>query len=236
MINRAVLALALMAALSAMAEVPNPLMAPTPRGAKTGAQSQTPMPMPPGSPLPVPIDPPSTSFGKKLGAPVEGSIDLQSTWYVSAIVGNSAMLRQRPDATSSKGSAGAGQFAGPGQFPGAYSGGGAPQQGQSGPAEVKSAPGMSLMVTDGEDTFVMGLAVHAKFRGDTVMLFEGSNRVPLFYGGVEASPTLRAERKVTEIPDTAFASRTAPDTATGGGTGAAPSSDPTQPHAPQFAR
>ncbi|ABD72087.1 hypothetical protein Rfer_4401 (plasmid) [Rhodoferax ferrireducens T118] len=234
MINRAVLALALMAALPAMADVPNPLMAPTPRGTKTGAQSLT--PMPPGGPSPMPVDQPSTTFGKKQVAPVEEAVDLQSTWYVSAIVGNSAMMRQRPGATSPKGSAGAGQYAGAGQFPGVYSGGGAPQQVQSGPAEVKTAPGMSLMVTDGEDTFVMGMAVRAKFRGDTVMLFEGSNRVPLFYGGVEASPTLRAERKVTELPDTAFASRAAPDTATGSSTGAAPSSDPMQPHAPQFAR
>lgn len=230
MINRAVLALVLMAALPAMADVPNPLMAPTPRGTKTAAQSPT--PMPPGSPSPVPIEPPSPTFGKKQAAAVEEATDLQSTWYVSAIVGNSAMMRQRPGATSSKVSAAAGA----GQFPGMYLGGGAPQQGQSAPAEVKSAPGMSLMVTDGEEAFVMGLAVRAKFRGDIVMLFEGSNRVPLFYGGVEASPTLRTERKVTELPDTAFASRAAPDAAIGGSTGAAPSSDPTQSRSPQFPR
>lgn len=230
--NRVLLVVALMAILPVMAEVPNPLMAPLPRGMKTSSMANPQGPQ--GGPLPADMSQVSLGAQKPL-APVVEAVDFQSSWYVSAIVGNSAMLRQRV-ASTPKNSTGTGQFAGGGQFPGLYPPGSGPQQnqnGQNGSAETKAVVGMSLMVTDGEETFVMGSPVRARVKGDIVslMLIDGNSHFPVFYGGVEPSQNMRTERKVTEQPDSAFAGRMAPNPASGSVI-ASPNNDQPQPQSP----
>lgn len=219
MIARAFQAMVLLTVLPAMAEAPNPLLAPLPRGAKSaGATPESQIPLPATPPMyPVnlrPTDAPQPKESRRTFAVAGAAVDMQRDWFVSAIVGSSAILRQRIDASTGTASSGGGQLR-PGGVP--FPGNGAPQSAQNGPAETKVASPLSLMVSDGEETYVIGLPVQARVHGDIVSLtwLEGGTRIVVFQAGVEPSQVVRAERRTTEQPDPAFASGSAPGVTSG---------------------
>lgn len=244
------LSLALSAAFPVLSDIPNPLVAPAPRVAKgaagaPGAPGSMPTPTgTPVSPMPMLNSIPSnfgrpgeerTSEARRTFAVTGAAIDMQRDWFVSAIVGDAAILRQRGNAPAAPTTS---QFGATQNFGAMYNQPGNQGKPDQAPTDVKATYGSSITVGNGEETFVMGLPVKARVQGDMVSLtwMEHGTRIVVFQGGVEPSLIVRSERKTTETPDASFSSSTAPGAA--GSSSTATASGISQPGqgAPQFPR
>jgi hypothetical protein len=197
--------------------VPNPLIEPIRRAAgnlpvRGGAPSlDAPLSVrPDGRPFasaPAPVD---------IQGDVNGLRQMLSRFHVSAILGNSAVIKSIGGVTGAP----AGSAPGPGAYPGGVSA--APAASASGSSAAYPASHREEIITlvNGEQQYIFGrFLVTPVVRGSDVLLQmgEGADRRAVFYGRVEAPQRWVAPPVVLEKPDSGYVGSLSPkSTATAG--------------------